>query len=131
MQGEVEAFSTWPCIPQEGNMRDIQEVLHEKQRAMERVRSEIEALRSLTPLLSEPGVLITKPVIVEDGIGSGAAALGAALQTAGPLLGEENRFDPEIRARLAEAAESALKLTSENRISRGLRRIVAPLFGRT
>ena len=112
-------------------MRDIQEVLHEKQRAMERVRSEIEALRSLTPLLSEPGAFIAKPTIVEHGIGSDAAVLGSALQTAGPLLGEENGFDPEIRARLAEAAENALKLSSANRISRGLRRIAAPLFGRT
>jgi hypothetical protein len=112
-------------------MRDIQEVLDEKERAMERVRSEVEALRSLTPLLSETGVFIAKPTIVDRGIENDAAGLGNAFQTAGPLLVEEDGFDPEIRARLADAAETALKMSRANRVSRGLRRIVYPLFGRT
>ena len=112
-------------------MRNIQEVLDEKQRTIERVRSEVEALRSLTALLSETDVFMAKPPLVDPTIEADAAVLGSALQTAGPLLGEEHGFDPEIRARLAEAAENALKLSSTNRVFRGLRRIAAPLFGRT
>jgi hypothetical protein len=131
MQGEIQALSTWPCIPQEDNMRDIQEVLSEKQRAMERLRSEVEALRSLTPLLSEAGVFIAKPTIVERENETYATGLGNALQTAGPLLVEEDGFDPEIRARLADATENARKLSIANRFSRGLRKIAAPLFDRS
>ena len=108
-------------------MRDIQEVLHEKQQAMERVRSEVEALRSLTPLLSEAGLFTAKPTSVERENETYAATLGNALQTAGPLLVEEDGFDPEVRARLVEAAENAQKLSSANRFSRGLKRIAAAI----
>ena len=112
-------------------MRDIQEVLSEKQQAMERVRNEVEALRSLTPLLSEAGVFIAKPTIVERANEIYAAGLGNALQTAGPLLVEEDGLDPEIRARLVEATENARKASNVNRFSRGLRKIAAPFFDRT
>ena len=94
------------------------------------VRSEVEALRSLTPLMSEAGVFIPKLNVHERRIETDGSAFRDALQTAGPLLVEEDGIDPEIRARLAEAAEAGLNLSGTSRISRGLRRIAASVFGR-
>ena len=125
-----KASAASPCIPQEDNVRDIQQVLMEKQHAIARVRSEVEALRSLTPLMSEAGVFIPKLNVHERRIETDGSAFRDALQTAGPLLVEEDGIDPEIRARLAEAAEAGLNLSGTSRISRGLRRIAASVFGR-
>jgi len=71
--------------------------------------------------------IIAKPTSVERENETYAASLGNALQTAGPLLVEEDGFDPEIRARLVEAAEKAQKMSSANRFSRGLRRLAAAI----
>jgi hypothetical protein len=56
--------------------------------------------------------------------------LGAALRTVAPLLVDEtDEFDPEIRARLVEAAENDFKLSTAKRISRHLRHVAGPLLG--
>ena len=112
-------------------MRDIRELVKEKEQAMEQVRREVEALRSVIPWLSERGVSIPRSLISREGGIETEAAIGQALRTAGPLLIEEDGFNPEVRARLAEAAENDLKLSKTNRVSRELKRIAAPLFGHT
>lgn len=110
-------------------MRDIQQLLREKEKEIEQVRREVEALRSVTPLVSETGILIPRSFVYRNAGIETDTALGAALVTVGPLLADErDEFDPEIRARLAEAAENDLKLSNTNGISRQLRRIAAPLF---
>jgi len=110
-------------------VRDIQELLREKELAIERVRREVEALRSLGPWLSESGVFIPRSRSPREGGTDTDNAIGTALRTAGPLLVEEYGVSPEIRARLAEAAENELSLSRASRISRQLRRIAAPLLG--
>jgi len=108
-------------------VRDIRELLEEKEQAVQQLRREVEALRSLIPWFSERGISISKSFIKEGGV-EATTAIGTALQTAGPLLIEQDGFNSEIRARLAEAAENDLKLSQTNRFSRGLRRIASPLF---
>jgi len=110
-------------------MRDIQQLLREKEEAIEKLRREVEALRSVTPLLSESGVFIPRSFVNQKAGIETDAAIGAALVTVGPLLADEkDEFDPGIRARLAEAAENDLKLSGTKGISRQLRRIAAPLL---
>jgi hypothetical protein len=111
-------------------MRDIQQLLREKEAAIAQLRREVEALRSVTPLLSETGVFIPRSFVNGNAGIETDAAIVAALATAGPLLADEkDEFDPGIRARLAEAAEKDLKLQAAHGISRHLRRIAAPLLG--
>ena len=112
-------------------MRDIRELLKEKEQAVDQVRREVEALRSLVPCFSERGIFIPRSLIYRDGGIEAEAAIGTALRTAGPLLIEEDGFNSEVRARLVAASENDLELSKTNRISRGLRRIAAPLFGHT
>jgi hypothetical protein len=122
--------SLFPCDPLEGNVRDIQQLLREKEAAIAQLRREVEALRSVTPLLSETGVFIPRAFIDQRAGIETDAAIVAALATAGPLLADEkDEFDPGIRARLADAAENDLKLRAASGISRQLRRIAAPLLG--
>ncbi len=110
-------------------MRDIEQLLREKEEAIKQVRREVEALRSVTPLLSESGIFIPRSFVYGDAGIETDAALGEALVTVGPLLTDDkDEFDPEIRARLADAAENDLKLSSEGGISRQLRRITRPLL---
>jgi hypothetical protein len=111
-------------------MRDIQQLLREKEAAIARLRREVEALRSVTPLLSETGVFIPRSFVAGKAGIETDAAIVAALATAGPLLADErDEFDPGIRARLAEATENDLRLRASTGISRHLRRIAAPLLG--
>ena len=111
-------------------MRDIQQLLREKEEAIEQVRREVEALRSVTPLLSESGIFIPQSFVYGKAGIETDAAIVAALATVGPLLADEHdEFDPGIRARLAEAAENQFKLSTTNGLSRQLRRIAAPLLG--
>jgi hypothetical protein len=111
-------------------MRDIRQLLREKEEAIEQVRREVQALRSVSPLVSETGIFIPRSFVYGNAGIETDAALGAALVTVGPLLADDkDEFDPEIRARLAEAAENDLKLSGTNGISRQLRRIAAPLLG--
>ena len=111
-------------------MRDIQQLLREKEEAVAQLRREVEALRSVTPLLSDSGVLIPRSFVDAKAGVETDAVIVAALATAGPLLADEkDEFDPGIRARLADAAENDLKLRASTGISRHLRRIAAPLLG--
>ena len=108
-------------------MRDIQQLLREKEEAIRQLRREVEALRSVTPLLSETGVFIPRSFVNQEAGIETDAVIGAALVTVGPLLADEkDEFDPGIRARLAEAAENDFKRSRTNGISRQLRRIAAP-----
>lgn len=105
-------------------MRDIQQLLREKEDAIEQVRQEIDALRSVTPLLSDR---VPVNALYEE---TGAdAELVAALRTVAPLLVDEtDEFDPRIRARLVEAAESDFNLSTARKLSHQLRHI-AGLMG--
>lgn len=101
-------------------MRDIQDLLREKKNALEQVRMEVEALRSASLLLSDKG-----PVNACFGEAGTDAELVSALRTVAPLLVDEAEgFDPGIRARLIQAAESEFNLGRAKRISRQLRHIV-------
>jgi hypothetical protein len=87
-------------------MRDVYEVLREKTEAMAQIRRELEALRSVSPLLmscnSSETRLATRN---QDRVLSGHE-LGGALQTAAKLLvDDKDDFDPTVRARLIEAGE--------------------------
>ena len=116
--------------PLEGNMRDIQQLLQEKEEAIAQLRREVEALRSVTPLLSDTGIFIPRSFVDGKAGIETDGAIVEALATAGPLLADEkDEFDPRIRARLADAAENDLKLRASTGISRHLRRIAAPLWG--
>lgn len=111
-------------------MRDIQDLLREKEHAIEQVRVEVDALRSASLLLSDRVPVNT--LYGEDGTGA-STELVAALRTVAPLLVDEtDEFDPGIRARLIAAAESDYNLGIAKRISRQLRHIaglVGPRLG--
>ncbi len=103
-------------------MRDIYQVLREKEDAIEQIRRELQALRSVTPLLAN--------AVRREAPNGAVSELGDALRTAAPLLVDEAEdFDPEIRARLVEAAESESKLGRARKISRHLKHIASPLLG--
>ena len=103
-------------------MRDIHAVLREKQNALEQLRRELQALRSVTPLLSDAGR--------SERTNAAPSELGEALRTAAPLLVDETEdFDPEIRARLIDAAETESKLRRASKISRHLKHIASPFLG--
>ena len=112
-------------------MRDIYEVLREKEDAIESVRREVKALRLVIPLLADAQTSIPQLVVpTEARTETGNQQLGEALRTVAPLLVDETEdLDPEVRARLIEAAESDSKLGRAQRISRQLRHIAAPLLG--
>jgi len=103
-------------------VRDIQQLLREKKNALEQVRLEVDALRSASLLLSNGGP-VNAP-FAEAGTDA-SEELVAALRTVAPLLIDEAQdFDPGIRARLIQAAESDFNLSRAKRISRQLRHIV-------
>jgi hypothetical protein len=116
--------------PQEAIVRDVYEVLREKEEAIEQVRREVEALRSVTPLLSDARSTIPQPVVRrEPGTETISQQLGEALRTVAPLLVDETEdFDPEVRARLVEGAEKQFQFGRARRISRQLRHFATPLL---
>jgi len=110
-------------------VRDIQQLLREKEDAIEQVRQELEALRSVTPLLSD-----RVPVkLFGEGGTDASTELVAALRTVAPLLVDQaDEFDPGIRARLIEAAESDFNLSTAKKLSHQLKHIaglVVPRLG--
>ena len=111
-------------------MRDIQDLLREKEHAIEQVRLEVDALRSASLLLSD-GAPVNS--VFGEAVTNASAELVEALRTVAPLLVDEtDEFDPGIRARLIEAAESDFNLGTAKRISRQLRHIaglVKPRLG--
>jgi hypothetical protein len=111
-------------------VRDVYEVLREKEEAIEQVRREVEALRSVTPLLSDARSTIRQPAVRrEAGTETTSQQLGEALRTVAPLLVDENEdLDPEVRARLVEATENDSKLGGVRKISRQLRHFATPLL---
>ena len=111
-------------------MRDIQELLKEKERAIEQVRRQVEALRSVCPLLSHAGPNTPQPAVCWELGAEKDNQLGEALRAVAPLLVEEtDEFDPSLRARLVEAAERDRNLGRTRKISHQLRQMVAPLLG--
>jgi hypothetical protein len=124
-------MKAYPCRcvpPKEGKLRDFYEVLREKEDAIEQVRREVEALRSVTPLLSDVRSNVPQTGIVRAATSETADQLGEALRTVAPLLADETEeFDPAIRARLVEAAENDSNLGRAKGISRQLRWLTAPL----
>jgi hypothetical protein len=116
--------------PQEAIVRDVYEVLREKEQAIEQVRREVEALRSVTPLLSDARSTIPQPVVHrEANTETVSQELGEALRTVASLLLDETEdFDPEVRARLVEATENDSKLGRARKISRQLRHFATPLL---
>ena len=116
--------------PQGGNVRDIYEVLREKEDAIERVRREVKALRLVIPLLADAKTSIPQPAVSTEARTEPVSQLGEALRTVAPLLVDETEdLDPEVRARLIEAAENDSKPGRAQKISRQLRHIAAPLLG--
>jgi hypothetical protein len=111
-------------------VRDIFEVLREKEAAIERVRREVKALRLVTPLLAHASPSIPQPAVSREARTEPVSQEGEALRTVAPLLVDETEdLDPEVRTRLIEAAENDSKLGRAQRISRQLRHIAAPLLG--
>jgi hypothetical protein len=106
----------------------VYEVLREKEHAIEQVRREVEALRSVTPLLSDARSTIPQPVVHwEANTETVSQELGEALRTVSPLLVDETEdLDPEVRARLVEATENDSKLGTARKISRQLRHFATP-----
>jgi hypothetical protein len=106
----------------------VYEVLREKEDAIEQVRREVEALRSVTPLLSDARSTIPQPVVHrEANTETVSQELGEALRTVSPLLVDETEdLDPEVRARLVEATENDSKLGRARKISRQLRHFATP-----
>ena len=102
-------------------MRDIQQLLREKENAIQQIRLEVDALRSVSPLLSER---VPVNVLHEETEAEASTELVAALRTVAPLLvDEKDGFDPGIRARLIEAAEHDFSMGTAKRISRQLKHI--------
>jgi hypothetical protein len=106
----------------------VYEVLREKEDAIEQVRREVEALRSVTSLLSDARSTIPQPVVHrEANTETVSQELGEALRTVAPLLVDETEdLDPEVRARLVEATENDSKLGRARKISRQLRHFATP-----
>lgn len=103
-------------------MRDIQQLLREKEHAIEQVRLEVDALRSVTPLLSDR---VPVNALSEETRAEVSTELVAALHTVAPLLVDETaEFDSRIRARLVEAAENDFNLRTASKLSRQLKHIV-------
>jgi len=111
-------------------VRDIFEVLTEKEYAIEKVRQEVKALRLVIRLLADAKTSIPQPAGSTGASTEPVSQLGEAVRTVAPLLVDEAEdLDPEVRARLIEAAENDSKLGRAQKISRQLRRIAGPLLG--
>jgi len=124
------SFRLAPLHPPEGHVRDIQEVLKEKECAIEQVRREVEALRSVSPFLSNAVPNIPQPAFLGDANPERASQLGEALRTITPLLVDDaDELDPGLRARLVEAGESERNLGRTKTFAHQLRQLAAPLLG--
>jgi hypothetical protein len=112
-------------------VRNINEILEEKQLAIERLRREIEALRSVTPLFAgQRAVPDTSPSSLQP-TNEAAQQLREALRTVAPLLVDDaEELDPDLRARLADASEADCRQVATSRLTRHLKQITAPLLGR-
>ena len=112
-------------------MRDVHEVLREKENAIERIRREVEALRSVKLLLThETGSrssIPAPPVACREVETEALSQLGEARNPASLLTDETEHALAKIRARLIEAAENDSKPGIAKKISRQLRQIAAPL----
>jgi len=103
-------------------VRDIQQLLREKEDAIQQIRLEVDALRSVSPLLSG-GVPVN--TLYEEAGAEASKELVAALRRVAPLLVDEtDEFDPGIRARLIEAAERDFNLSTARKVSDQLKHIV-------
>ena len=103
-------------------MRNVHEVLREKKSAIERVRQEVEALRLVTPLLTEEGDNGWN--IPPRTMTGNPAVRGASF----PSSLAQN-FPAKIPARGTEAVPTEAKFARAKKLSRQLRRIAAPLLG--
>ena len=102
-------------------MRNIDEVLREKNSAVERVRREVEALRLVAPLLAEAGDksgTFVQPVVT----GEPSSELDW-----NPSQKAEN--SPAKAAAKGKRSASEAKFGKARRLSSQLRRITAPLLG--
>ena len=108
-------------------------MLREKEDAIERVRREVRALRSVTPLLDDKMAArlnVSAPPAAGEVRTEMVSQVVDALSTAAPLLADEtDAVLAKLRARLIEAAENDAKLGRAQKISRQLRHIAAPLLG--
>jgi hypothetical protein len=111
-------------------VRDVYKVLREKEDAIEQVRREVEALRSVTPFLSDSRSTIPQPTVRREAKRETISQpLGEALRTVALLLVDEAEdFDPEVRARLVEGAEIQFQSGRARRISRQLCHLATPLL---
>ena len=114
-------------------MRNVYEVLREKENAIERVRREVEALRSAASLLANQkharSNISTRPADYQQVSTETFSEPKEAVDTVEPLVADEMEdVLAKIRARLIEAAENESKLGRSKRISRHLRQIAAPLL---
>jgi len=111
----------------------VYEVLREKEDAMERIRREVAALRSLTPMLADKmdaRLIIPAPPARREVRTETISQPGDALRTAAPLLADEtDDVLAKMRVQLAEALENDAKMGRAKRISRQLRHIAGPLLG--
>lgn len=109
-------------------MRNVYELLREKESAMEQLRREVAALRSVTSLLtdgSDASSKITGPpgICREDGTET-VSPLGDALHTVAMLRPDEiDEYLVKLRARRIEAAESDFRRSKT--ISGQLRHVAA------
>jgi hypothetical protein len=115
-------------------VRDVYEVLREKENAVERVRREVEVLRSVAALLADETAtrsdVPVQPSLLMEAATERVSRQREALRRASPLLADET-YDlvGKIRARRIETEANDATLGRATKISRQLRRIAAPLLG--
>lgn len=108
-------------------MRDVYQVLREKIDAIEQVRREVEALRSVSPLLADTRSNPLHLAAHKEARPLTSSEMGDALRTVAPLLVDETEdVTPELRARLIQAGENDFKQGTGRKISRQLRHLAAP-----
>jgi len=110
-------------------VRDIYEVLREKEDAIERVRREVEALHSVTLLLADEtdtrSNIRAGPAVRIEATTQTVSQQGEVLSTAAPLLADErDEALAKFRVRLIDAADNDSKLGRAREISHQLRNIV-------
>jgi hypothetical protein len=111
-------------------MRDVYKVLREKVDAIEQVRREVEALRSVSPLLTDAKSNSFHLATHREVGTMTSSEMGDALRTVAPLLIDETEdVNPQLRARLIEAGENDFNQGTRRRISQQLRHLAAPWLG--
>jgi len=109
-------------------VRNVYELLREKESAMEQLRREVAALRSVTSLLADgsdasSNISVPPGICREDGTET-VSQLGDALHTIAMLRADENEeYLVKLRARRIEAAESDFRRSKT--ISGQLRHVAA------